>query len=159
MADRKTPRRPTPEELDLFKRTIGEAGADHEKPKSIPETAPAPAAGMPKSPRRRGGGTRGGGPAVDARLDLHGMTLDAAHKSLDEFIDRARGAGQTRLLVITGKGGRGRGPDETHIESRARLSVKVPLWLERRAGVAAVERAHPRQGGEGALYVILKRSS
>jgi len=86
---------------------------------------------------------------VEAVIDLHGMTLDAAHGALKRFIDAQRRAEKRCLLVITGKGG----PDRP-----GRLKREVPLWLDEwKPPVLAVVQAAPKHGGAGALYVLLQR--
>ncbi len=86
---------------------------------------------------------------VEAVIDLHGMTLQAAHVALRRFVELQSGAGKRCLLVITGKGG----PDRP-----SRLRQEVPLWLETWSPpVLAVTQAQPRHGGAGALYVLLQR--
>jgi DNA-nicking Smr family endonuclease len=85
-----------------------------------------------------------------ARIDLHGLTQDAARAALTRFIERSVGEGWRAVLVITGKG----------VEGDGVLKRRVPDWLAAapiRAHVAGVSEAHRRHGGEGALYVALKR--
>lgn len=89
---------------------------------------------------------------IEGRLDLHGLTQAAAADRLASFLGRAQGEGKRCVLVITGKGG-----------SRGRSGVlreQVPRWLNQppnRARVLAFDYARPRDGGDGALYVLLKR--
>ena len=92
---------------------------------------------------------------IDARLDLHGMTQARAHRALFGFLQRAHSDGLTFVLVITGKGRAGADPD------RGVLRRQVPQWLalpEFRALVVGFEEAHVGHGGEGALYVRIRRS-
>lgn len=94
---------------------------------------------------------------IDARLDLHGMTQTRAHRALLTFMQRASQDGLTFVLVITGKGRtQGAGSSE-----RGVLRRQVPEWLslpEFRALVVGFEEAHIGHGGEGALYVRVRRS-
>jgi DNA-nicking Smr family endonuclease len=93
---------------------------------------------------------------IDARIDLHGMTQSRAHHALHAFLHRASHDGLTFVLVITGKG-RSVGPDS----ERGVLRRQVPHWLglpEFRALVVGYEEAHIGHGGEGALYVRIRRS-
>lgn len=86
---------------------------------------------------------------VEAVIDLHGMTLQAAHAALRRFVELQAGTGKRCLLVITGKGG----PDRP-----SKLRQEVPLWLETWSPpVLAVTSAQPKHGGAGALYVLLQR--
>ena len=86
------------------------------------------------------------------RLDLHGMTQDEARARLAAFLARAHAEGWRAVMVITGKGSRGDGV----------LRRYAPEWLaapDLRHIVAGVAEAHRRHGGEGALYVALKRKT
>jgi DNA-nicking Smr family endonuclease len=90
---------------------------------------------------------------IEARLDLHGMTQMRAHRALSGFLQRAHHDGLTFVLVITGKGKAG---GESGV-----LRRQVPQWLglpEFRAFVVGFEEAHIGHGGEGALYVRIRRS-
>jgi DNA-nicking Smr family endonuclease len=94
--------------------------------------------------------------AIDTRIDLHGLTQAEAHSALLQFLRRAQGNGAKLVLVITGKGGR---VDDDSRE-RGVLRRQVPLWLrlaEFRDYVVGFEAAHPSHGGEGALYIRVRR--
>jgi DNA-nicking Smr family endonuclease len=111
--------------------------------------------------RRRGVGRRlrqriaRGTHAIDGRLDLHGMTQSAAHDALQRFLRAAQARGGRIVLVITGKGS----GDPTG--ERGVLKRQVPLWLrlaEFRSLVVGFESAGIGHGGEGALYVSLRKA-
>ena len=88
----------------------------------------------------------------EGRLDLHGMTQAEAHGALEKFIPRAQGAGRRCVIVITGKGSVSAGGGV--------LRNAVPGWLNApslRPSVLAFAEAVPRDGGAGALYVLLRR--
>ncbi len=95
----------------------------------------------------------------DFTLDLHGHTLDSAHARLDHGLTQALAQGARVLLLITGKPR----PSEDHASRASRRGViraKVLDWLAagpHAARIAAVRAAHPRHGGAGALYIVLKR--
>jgi DNA-nicking Smr family endonuclease len=92
---------------------------------------------------------------IEARLDLHGMTQTRAHHALSGFLQRAHSDGLTFVLVITGKGKMGAESE------RGVLRRQVPQWLslpEFRSLVVGFEEAHIGHGGEGALYVRIRRS-
>jgi DNA-nicking Smr family endonuclease len=92
--------------------------------------------------------------AIDARIDLHGMTQAVAHRALIAFLHRAHGDGATFVLIITGKG-------RSSAMEGGVLRRQVPLWMglpELRSLVVGFEEAHIGHGGEGALYVRLRRS-
>lgn len=89
--------------------------------------------------------------AIEARLDLHGMTQDEAHRAVAGFIGGSRAAGLRCVLVITGRGAVGGGI----------LRQAVPRWLDEpglRRHLLAITPAQPRDGGAGALYLLLRRS-
>jgi DNA-nicking Smr family endonuclease len=93
--------------------------------------------------------------AIDAKLDLHGRTQGEAHAALLRFLHRAQANGAKTVLVITGKGG---GRDS----ARGVLKRQVPMWLalpEFRALVVGFGDAAIGHGGEGALYVRVRRAS
>jgi DNA-nicking Smr family endonuclease len=119
---------------------------------------PAPPAAPPLAPlgRRERSQLSRGRKEIDARLDLHGMTQTRAHRALSGFLQRAHHDGLTFVLVITGKGRTVGGESE-----RGVLRRQVPQWLnlpEFRALVVGFEEAHIGHGGEGALYVRIRRS-
>jgi DNA-nicking Smr family endonuclease len=129
-----------------------------------PTPAPRPAkAARPDQPpplaplgRRERSQLSRGRKEIDARLDLHGMTQTRAHRALFAFLQRANTDGLTFVLVITGKG-RTVGAES----ERGVLRRQVPEWLslpEFRALVVGFEEAHIGHGGEGALYVRVRRS-
>lgn len=94
--------------------------------------------------------------AIAARIDLHGMTQREAHAALADFLARAQARGARMVLVVTGKGGvSAQGERE-----RGVLRRQVPLWLalpEFRRFVVGFDEAHRSHGGQGALYVRLRR--
>lgn len=110
--------------------------------------------------RKTHGRLRRGKLRPEARLDLHGMTLEEAHPALTGFILSQQARGRRLVLVITGKG-RHRdagGPIPTRLGV---LRHQVPQWLRMPplgAAVLDVTQAHVSHGGEGAYYVYLRRS-
>ena len=118
----------------------------------LPPTAPPLA---PLGRRERSQLSRGR-KQIDARLDLHGMTQTRAHRALSGFLQRAHDDGLTFVLVITGKGRTTASETE-----RGVLRRQVPQWLslpEFRTLVVGFEEAHIGHGGEGALYVRIRRA-
>jgi DNA-nicking Smr family endonuclease len=114
--------------------------------RAAPKPIPPPASIEPNRYRR----IARDGEAMEQRLDLHGFTQDRARAALHGFIERAQANGARSVLVITGKGVQGDGI----------LRRYVPEWLAEapsRARVAGVSSADRRHGGDGALYVALKR--
>lgn len=94
--------------------------------------------------------------ALEGTLDLHGMTQQAAHGRLIQFLMQAQAGGARYVLVITGKG-KAANPDTGE---RGVLRRMVPKWLSDRSLsslVAGFDEAHLSHGGSGALYVRLRR--
>lgn len=122
---------------------------------ATPRPKIAPLAPLDRRLRQRV--ARGSEP-IDARLDLHGHTQSRAHAALLAFLQRAQRDGVRLALIVTGKGS-GRGSDFASGE-RGVLKRQVPIWLalpEFRPFVLGFEAAHVGHGGEGALYVRLRR--
>ncbi|MCZ0961310.1 Smr/MutS family protein [Paracoccus benzoatiresistens] len=97
--------------------------------------------------------------APEARLDLHGMTLAAAHPELIGFVLSCHARGHRLVLVITGKGRGDHGPLPTRPGA---LRHQVPHWLHMPPLAPVVQQvtpAHYRHGGEGAYYVYLRRGA
>ncbi|MCM2561985.1 Smr/MutS family protein [Lutimaribacter sp. EGI FJ00015] len=95
----------------------------------------------------------------EARIDLHGMTLDRAHSALMRFILTQHSKGRRLALVITGKG-RDRDGDGPIPVRRGVLKHQVPQWLSTpplAQAVLQVVPAHASHGGDGAYYVYLRR--
>ena len=134
------------------------------KPSTRPKAAapiPAPVARPPAPPTLSPLGRRfrqrvaRGSEAIEARIDLHGLTQAQAHDALRRFLRASHGRGVRTVLVITGKGVGGIGDGE-----RGVLKRQVPMWLrlpEFRTFIVGFEDAGIRHGGEGALYVRLRR--
>lgn len=89
-------------------------------------------------------------------IDLHGHTLESAHGALDHALERSLADDVRVLLVITGK------PMRADDSGRRRGLIRAAIggWLDasrHRLRIAAIRNAHPRHGGDGALYLILRR--
>jgi DNA-nicking Smr family endonuclease len=126
-------------------------------PATPPAKQPAPSRPPPLVPlgRRERSQLSRGRKRIDARLDLHGMTQTRAHRVLQSFLQRASSDGLSFVLVITGKGATNAG------SGRGVLRREVPEWLslpEFRPLVVGFEQAHKAHGGEGALYVRVRRA-
>jgi DNA-nicking Smr family endonuclease len=101
---------------------------------------------------------------IEARLDLHGLTQDQALRSLRAFVRRNHDAGKRCVLVVTGKGRRHNADDENmpwYESPPGVLRDRVPDWLRSGDMADMVLRfypARPQHGGDGALYVLLRRN-
>jgi DNA-nicking Smr family endonuclease len=96
----------------------------------------------------------------DRTIDLHGYNLAAAHHRLDRGLDEAIRNSARVILLITGRAARA-GTSRIDLPLRGIIRESVGDWLaaSRHAGaIAAVRNAHPRHGGAGALYIVLRRT-
>lgn len=96
---------------------------------------------------------------IDGRIDLHGMTQRNAHAQLWRFLTAAQARGHKVVLVITGKGS-AKPSEFGDFREIGILRRAVPLWLQEpgfRALVVGYEQARRNHGGDGALYIRLRR--
>jgi len=141
---------------------VGAAPVERRVRGRVPE--PRPVAARPRSAAAAntldgGWDKRLGRGAVmpDSSIDLHGHTLASAHALLDRGIAGAIARGDRVLLLVTGKPPR---PESERPHARGAIRAAVGDWLaaSRHAdAIAAVRGAHPRHGGAGALYIVLRR--
>ena len=111
---------------------------------------PGKAAGIDKRTAAR---LRRGLIVPEKQIDLHQQTQEQAHRLLDGFLDASQASGRRCVLVITGKGRRSGGAGV--------LRTMVPRWLNEQPNhrrVLAFCYAVPEHGGDGALYVLLRKS-
>lgn len=127
------------------------------KPPSAPSYTPLQSLPSASSPKGSGIDDRTarkvlkGQLRIEDRIDLHGMTQSQAHGRLVGFLHRCHGEGKRMVMVITGKGRLSGGI----------LRQMVPHWLREpqcAVYVSAFREAHISHGGEGALYVRLRRN-
>lgn len=137
--------------------------------RSAPLPRPAPHVSPPPPPVRRAFNSqldghwnrklKSGQIAPDYTLDLHGHTLDGAYARIISGIDQARSMGARVVLIIAGRERPVDPADRQH--KRGAIRAKLLDWLaasHHADAIAAVRRAHIRHGGEGALYLVLKRT-
>jgi DNA-nicking Smr family endonuclease len=147
--------------LDGVKAPVPPPEAAAPAPPAKPTAAPPP----PVAPRKRAPGNTldgtwdrrlaRGALAPDFTVDLHGHNLSTAYDLLDRRLEQAIASEARLLLLVTGKPPRAERPVK-----RGAIRAAVGDWLaaSRHAGdIAAVRNAHPRHGGAGALYIILRR--
>ena len=94
---------------------------------------------------------------IDARLDLHGLTLANAERAMSRLIRESLAQQKRCLLVITGKGARSA---ESGLQARGVLRAWLPDYLKRgpwREQILGVTPARQEMGGAGAFYVLLRR--
>lgn len=120
-----------------------------------PLTPPTPdleagrAAGLDRRTMER---LRKGRMRPEARLDLHGMTANAAHAALERFLAESQRSGRRCVLVITGKGALGSGGGVIRRELAAWLNSEA-----NRPRILGFAQARPADGGGGAFYVLIRR--
>ncbi len=153
---------PVPEPLaPRPRKAIKETEPPRQPPVQKAPSKPAPTARGEALDRQTARQLERGRLPVEARLDLHGMRQRDAHAALRKFLKSAQGKGHRHVLVITGKGAEPETRRSFYAEDeRGVLRQAVPHWL------AAPDLAHvvvsfspaPRRlGGEGALYVRLRK--
>lgn len=146
------PKKPLP--LPNFK--VGERAKSRDTLPGLTDYhTPAP----PTMDRKAFGKLKRGKMQPEARIDLHGMTVDCAHNALSGFVMRAHGQGKRLILVITGKGKRADDSGPIPVRQGV-LRHNVPHWLSMpplSQMVMQVSEAHGKHGGGGAYYVYLRR--
>jgi DNA-nicking Smr family endonuclease len=160
-------RRTTDDERKLFKAHIDEPRplkAVTPKPKKSKSDGSAPATRKPVATNLDGNTAeklKRGQLAPGARIDLHGMTESAAHAMLLSFLAGAQSRGIRLALVITGVGNpRHHEGAEWMRSPHGVLKQMVPRWLNEKEFAALISGsgvAHRRHGGDGALYVYLRK--
>lgn len=176
-------RKPSPDDAALFAAALKDAKPLKQrlrrKPATVEPAAPPPRAGAAARPSTRQPAKklpelkpetgahpdrataermRRGQMAVEATLDLHGLTLAKAEQRLTTFLVQAQGQGLRLVLVVTGKGTRV-DRDSGRIREGA-IRREFPHWLNQdknRHRIVAFRAAHVRHGGGGAFYVLLKK--
>ena len=125
------------------------------------QRATAPKVSIAGLDKRNAQRLRRGQMDIEARLDLHGHTREAAHRALSDFITANAATGKRCVLVITGKGTPRAHDDDGFMPERTLgiLRKEVPRWLsgELKSHIVAWTPAVAKDGGGGALYVLLKR--
>ncbi|WP_338447234.1 Smr/MutS family protein [Pelagerythrobacter marensis] len=159
--------RKTPPPLGEVAARSADGGGKQSAP-SRPRPAPSTArdASGPPPPKGEDAGLdshwerrfRAGSVAPDFTLDLHGHTLDAAHARLESGLFQAKAMGARVVLLIAGKPRPVDAADRGN--RRGAIRAKILDWLAagpHGSDIAAIRKAHRRHGGEGALYLVLKR--
>ncbi len=138
------------------KKKVAISAANHAAPvKIVPKPqSVAPSDSLDGSWDRRIGR---GGVIPDISVDLHGQGLSSAYARLDGALEQAIAQKMRVILLVTGKA---RSHDRTSGEGRGAIAAVVRDWLaasRHSASISAVRNSHPRHGGAGALYIVLKR--
>lgn len=148
--------------------TLGSVAVNRKAPKvrMLPATAPTPPKLQPPKPKQAPANTLDGTwdrqlsrglVSPDRTIDLHGHTLHSAYDLLDAALGAAIRSGDRVILLVTGKPPR---PASERPHARGAIRAATGDWLagsRHASAIAAVRGAHPRHGGAGALYIVLKR--
>ena len=153
-------RKTTEEERQLFQTHVAEAVLKPKATKAnVTKTTPSKTGKLDGNTVER---LRRGQLAPGARIDLHGMTEAVAHRALHSFLVRAQNDGVRLALVITGVGNPGAHDGAEWMRTpHGVLKEMVPRWLNEKEFAALTSgwaRAHRRHGGDGALYVYLRKT-
>lgn len=102
---------------------------------------------------------RSGHVEPDRVVDLHGLTSEAAHRRAIDAVTRAVRDGDRIVVLITGRAPKA---DTSRLDRPLRGIIRASIadWLAASPvsrQIAAIRAAHPRHGGAGAIYVVLKR--
>ena len=144
-APRKSPIQQT-EDTDLAsQQRFTESMIDQECPDHLQYERPG---GAQKSVLKK---LRSGKLAVDSTLDLHGLTVEQARLQLIAFMEECRQSGYRHVIIVHGKGFRS--------QNKPVIKPMVNRWLRQADEVLAFYSAQPKDGGTGAVYVLLRKSS
>jgi DNA-nicking Smr family endonuclease len=159
----KTRRGPAVNPEQLAKAMVSRPTKHQETHRSPPTKNPSQRENVPGLDRRNSERLRKGQMSIDGKVDLHGMTQAEAHSRLRTFISASQMQGKRCVLVVTGKGSRGRKTDDAAFmdsERRGILREALPKWLaaaDMKRLVIDFRAAQPKHGGGGAFYVLLRR--
>jgi len=87
---------------------------------------------------------------IDARLDLHRMTVEQARQEVFRFISDCVEYELRTVIILHGKGDR-------NPEGHALLKSHLAVWLPQITDVMAFHSAQTHHGGTGAVYVLLRK--
>ena len=95
------------------------------------------------------------------KLDLHGLSLDEANKTVEKFIIKSFINGYRKILIVTGKGIRSKiYNDPYRSEKMGKLKYSVPQYINNNTDllskISSISKAELKDGGEGAFYIFLK---
>ncbi len=135
--------------------TVGRSQSPAPSPPAAITSPRVPATVLDTSWERR---IRNGTISPDITIDLHGHSLSSAHARLNQALSSALMRDHRILLIITGKPPKVSGPAQQ--TRRGAIRGEIGHWLETSPyadRIASVRQAHPRHGGSGAIYIILRR--
>jgi len=149
-----------PQVTPVARRTAAKPAPAFRPPaRNLPRPATPPQQGFDRGTMRQ---VKQGKISVDGRMDLHGLTQAQAHLRLNRFIETSALSGKRCVLIITGKGAPSGQTTHGFLEGSTRgvLHRMTPIWLSARnlaPYVVDYQSAMQRDGGDGALYVRLRK--
>ena len=96
-------------------------------------------------------------------IDLHGYTLDAANKTIEDFIKKAFLENVNKIIVVTGKGIHSDNEKDPYVSKELGiLKYSVPEFISNNTSLMSmineITDAKIEDGGSGAFYIFLKRN-
>tara|TARA_B100002052_G_C15572378_1_gene458398 strand:- start:114 stop:536 length:423 start_codon:yes stop_codon:yes gene_type:complete len=96
-------------------------------------------------------------------LDLHGLSLDEANKVTKNFITKCSEKGYRKLIIITGKGLRSKKYEDPYVSDKTSiLKNSIPDYIYNDPDLSTIvdkiSKAEQKDGGDGAIYVFLKKT-
>lgn len=144
---RKSPKKPQQQNIaDRDGFTIDDVFSDAEIVEDCPDILSFSRSGLQHSVLKR---LRQGKHPIEHVLDLHGLTVNEARKELQEFLCECEAAGLRHIIIVHGKGFRSK--------DKPVIKPMVNRWLRAVDNVLAFHSAQPKDGGSGAIYVLLKK--
>lgn len=87
---------------------------------------------------------------IEARLDLHRLTVEEARREVFRFLKDCYQYELRTVLILHGKG-------ERNVDKIAAIKSHLSVWLPQITEIMAFHSAQQRHGGTGAVYVMLKK--
>ena len=145
---RKSPKKPPQlNSSDIDRSAIDDVFSEAEIFEKCPDVLSFSRSGLQYSVLKK---LRQGKQPIEHVLDLHGLTVVQARKELQAFLGECETAGLRHVIIVHGKGFRSR--------DKPVIKPMVNRWLRAADNVLAFHSAQPKDGGNGAVYVLLKKS-
>jgi len=144
---RKTPKKPLQQHIDNSDSfAIDDIFSDTEIIEECPDILSFARSGLQHNVLKK---LRQGKNPIEHTLDLHGLTVVEARKALQEFLGECEAAGLRNIIIVHGKGFRSK--------DKPIIKPLVNRWLRSVDNVLAFHSAQPKDGGSGAVYVLLRK--
>ena len=98
------------------------------------------------------------------KLDLHGYSLEESNQIVKKFIIESSNNGYKKFIIVTGKGLRSKSHSNPYISEKLNvLKYSIPEFIENnenlKSKINKISRADIKDGGEGAIYIFLKKNN